>query len=222
MRLAEATWIAHQLAAARDRLGRLTLVNVGSQTAEFRKHKQPHIEQLIFAPLQARGDVVIHADLQAGDGIDVTGDLADPATRQKIVEHNCNVVLCSNLLEHVSEPRLFAQWTRQLVGDNGVIVVTVPRSYPYHADPIDNGFRPTPEELASLFPDCSVVIGQVVADTTFAQELWAQKRKGAITAIKTVLGAVLSSPEVRRARRDKLRWLRRPFSTSCVVLRAMG
>ena len=39
----------------------------------------------------------------------------------------------------------------ELLPQGGLFFVTVPYSYHYHADPIDTMYRPSPEELASLF-----------------------------------------------------------------------
>jgi hypothetical protein len=49
-----------------------------------------------------------------------------------------------------------------LVRPGGIIVVTVPRSYPHHADPIDTLYRPTPEEAAALFPHSSLVAAEII------------------------------------------------------------
>jgi hypothetical protein len=43
-----------------------------------------------------------------------------------------------------------------------MIVVTVPRSYPRHGDPIDTLYRPTPDEAAALFPGTLVVASQII------------------------------------------------------------
>ena len=49
-----------------------------------------------------------------------------------------------------------------LVRPGGIIVVTVPRSYPHHADPIDTLYRPTPEEAAALFPQTALVAAEII------------------------------------------------------------
>ena len=46
-------------------------------------------------------------------------------------------ILCSNLLEHVPSPSRMAERITGLVPPGGVLLVTVPNSYPYHPDPID-------------------------------------------------------------------------------------
>ena len=59
-------------------------------------------------------------------------------------------VFCNNVLEHVPDPALFAQRCFDLLPPGGRLVVTVPRSYPHHRDPIDTMFRPTPDEICAL------------------------------------------------------------------------
>jgi len=214
MRPTEAAWIANQLAAL-PVASISPLLNIGSSTAEFRERKQPHIDREIFAPLRAKGVEIIHADLKTAPGVDIAGDLGDPAIQARLRERAPKVALSSNLLEHVREPAQFARVMRSLVGPGGFVVVTVPRSYPFHADPIDTGFRPSPEEIAALFPDTRLVRGEVVTDSTYGQELW---RKGPRNAARALLGALRPTGDAGKNRRDSLKWLVRPFTTSCVVL----
>ncbi|MBA3538037.1 MAG: methyltransferase domain-containing protein [Deltaproteobacteria bacterium] len=219
MRVAEARWIADQL-ATRSPESISPFLNIGSSTAEFREVKQPHIDRLIFAPLRAAGVEVIHADLKHAPGIDIAGDLMDPAVQSQLRARRPRAVLSSNLLEHVHEPERFARVIGSLLEPGGLALVTVPRSYPYHADPIDTGFRPTPDELARLFPSSTLVRGDVVVDSTYGQELAALGRAGIRKGVRTMLGALRPRGDSARAQRDRLRWLFRPFTTSCIVLRA--
>ncbi len=48
------------------------------------------------------------------------------------------------------------------MGPGGLIFVTVPFSYPFHRDPIDTMFRPSPNELARLFAPAVMVKGEIV------------------------------------------------------------
>jgi hypothetical protein len=213
MRVTEAAWIARQLAQlGHDRIS--PLINVGASTAAFRTVHQPHIDRMIFAPLREAHVEVIHCDLKRADGVDVAGDLMDTEIQKELRGRRPRAVLASNLLEHVVEPQGFAHAMASLLSPGGLLIVTVPRSYPYHADPIDTGFRPTPEELSSLFAPCDVVASDVVNDTTYARELVTKPRRG----IRNLLGALRGRGESGRAQRDRLRWLFRPFTTSCVVL----
>ncbi len=213
MRETEARWISRQLAALTpDQVS--PLVNLGSSTSEFRTIKQPHIDREIFAPLRKAGATVIHADLKEDPGVDIAGDLLDPAIQQRLKERRPRSALSSNLLEHVREPATIAQAMIAIVEPGGYLFVTVPHSYPYHADPIDTGFRPTPTELANLFPNTRVVSGEIVEDVTYGAELVAQGPR----AVRKLLGALRPWGDAGRSQRDRLRWLFKPFSATCVVL----
>jgi hypothetical protein len=218
MRPAEAHWIAHQLAAyGREQIS--PLVNIGSQTREFRVRRQPHIERDIFAPLRAREIEVIHTDLKPDDGVDIAGDLFDPAVQAALQARKPRAALTSNLLEHVREPGELARAIGALVAPGGMLLVTVPRSYPYHADPIDTGFRPSPAELAALFPGFELVHGEVIEDETYARELFGHGLAGLKKGARSLVAALRRRGEIARAYRDRLKWLWKPFSTTCVVLK---
>jgi hypothetical protein len=216
MRQSEARWIADRL--AEQPVERLSpFLNVGSQTAEYRERKQPHIDRWIFAPLRERGVEIIHADLKSAPGVDIAGDITAPEVQQLVRARRPRAALSSNLLEHLRDPDTFARVLTSLVEPGGLVLVTVPRSYPYHADPIDTGFRPTPDQLAALFVGARLQRGEVVEDCTYAQEL---RRGGLRKTARSLVGALRPRGEVGRAQRDKLRWLFRPFTTSCVLLEA--
>jgi hypothetical protein len=218
VRPAEARWIAQQLAGFSP--GQISpLVNIGSSTREFRQIRQPHIETLIFAPLAARGVEVIHTDLKPEAGVDIAGDLGDPAVQAELRARRPRAALTSNLLEHVTAPAELARAIGSLVGPGGVLLVTVPRSYPYHADPIDTGFRPTPGELAALFPEFAMSRGEVVADSTYAGEIFGRGIAGLRKGLGGLWAAARRRGEIARAYRDRLRWMFRPFTTTCIVLR---
>jgi hypothetical protein len=121
MRPAEARWIAAQLAdLPREQIS--PLVNIGSSTAEFRQVRQPHIESLIFAPLRDRGVEVIHTDLKPEAGVDIAGDLGDPAVQAELRARRPRAALTSNLLEHVTRPAELAQAIGALVEPVGIVL----------------------------------------------------------------------------------------------------
>jgi hypothetical protein len=155
MLVKEAHWIAQQLAHITD--GDLfPLLNVGSSTAKFRTETQPHIDQLVFSPLLRRGQIW-HADLKAAPGVDIVGDLGSDATIKRIQALGIRTALISNVLEHVPDLRALARAIADLVPHGGYIVVTGPQRFPYHPDPIDNRFRPAPDDVAALFPGTTTV-----------------------------------------------------------------
>jgi hypothetical protein len=218
MRPSEARWIAKQLAGFAPR-EISPLVNIGSSTREFRERRQPHIEAEIFAPLRAAGVEVIHTDLKPDSGVDIAGDLHDPSVQAQLRARRPRAALTSNLLEHVIARAELARAIAALVEPSGILIATVPRSYPYHADPIDTGYRPAPDELVDLFPGFALVHGEVVADETYAGELFGHGLAGVGRGARGLVAAVRRRGAVARAYRDKLRWLFRPFTTSCVVMR---
>ena len=127
------------------------LLNLGSSTRAFREVAKPHIQRELFGPLAAAGVQVFHSDLKQADGVDLAGDILDPAVHGDLKARGFSCLLCSNLLEHVRDRAAVAAACEEIVGPGGLILATVPSSYPYHADPIDTGFRPAPAELAGLF-----------------------------------------------------------------------
>lgn len=215
MRVTEAQWIAKELARL-DRAALSPLVNIGSSTHEFRTQRQPHIDALIFAPLRAAKVDVIHTDLKKEPGVDIAGDLLLESTQAAIRARAPRAIVCSNLLEHVTDRPAFAYAMTALLAPGGYAIVTVPRSYPFHADPIDTGYRPLPDDIATLFPGCTMVRGEIVDDITYGEEL---RAKGLRRAVRSVVGAARPWGDAAKAQRDRLRWLFRPFTTSCVVLR---
>lgn len=152
----EARWFGRQLARyGGDELQ--PLLNLGSQSLAFRTRVQPWLDRHVFAPLRARQIRVIHSDLQTAEGVELVGDLTDAAFRARLKTLRFRAVICSNLLEHIVNPAVIASTVVDVLEPGGLLFVSVPCRFPYHADPIDTMFRPTPAELAALFPGTSTV-----------------------------------------------------------------
>ena len=172
----EAKWIARQLSAI-DSDAINPVVDIGSSTELFRKHYQPHIDREIFNPLRDRGIQIIHVDAKAGDGVDISGDITDSAVQDAIRKCAPKLVICANFLEHTADRPAVVNILRDIVGPEGFLLLTAPRSYPYHADPIDTGYRPTPDELASLFHEYSPISKAIVHGKTYAEIIREHPRK---------------------------------------------
>lgn len=146
-------------------------LNIGSSTGLFRRVQQPHIHKFIFQPLEDRNVEVIHSDLKMAEGVDIAGSIYDPETVGKIVDRHPKFILCCNMFEHVEDRSLLASTLSALVPVGGGLLITVPYSYPIHFDPIDTYFRPTPDEIAELFPNFKPVVTEIIVDTSYGMDL---------------------------------------------------
>jgi SAM-dependent methyltransferase len=143
----EAAWI-------RWRLGRLDLpeggrvADIGSSTLFARAVGQPHVESEVLRPLRERGLSIVHVDAVEDAGVDVTADLADPATDlPAALGDPFDLVLCLSMLAFVRDlPPVIANVVG-CVAPGGHLLVTTPLRYRVTKNPVDNRWRPNPEEL---------------------------------------------------------------------------
>ncbi len=70
------------------------VLNLGSSTRKFRTVEQPHIQELVFGPLERRGVRVVHSDLKAADGVEISGDIFDDADFAKLKAIGARAVIC--------------------------------------------------------------------------------------------------------------------------------
>src|SRR5215475_12634311 len=115
---AEASWL-ERLLREREPKELSPLLNVGSSTSRFREHEQPWTEELLFAPLRARGIRLIHLAAREGEGIDIRADILSEADLPRIKALGPKAVLCRNILEHVTTPEVLARRCIDIVGPGG-------------------------------------------------------------------------------------------------------
>lgn len=217
MRVEEAAWIGRQNLSS-------PVLELGSSTLHFRTTSQPHIDQLIHAPLREKGFQVVHADLKSAEGVDIVGDFADLDVQERLRAVGARSILCCNLLEHIIDRSAMARLLDSLLEPGGTMIVTVPFSVPFHNDPIDTYFRPTPDELAALFPDYAVTAAAIVNSTSYGQDLIRERANLPLTFLKTLwrLSKVWKGWRMYLHMNHRLLWLFRPYRTSCVALRKPG
>lgn len=170
----EAEWIGRALETI-DPTRSPIVGNLGSSTRHFRTVIQPHIERYIFAPLAQRGFRVQHIDLKHEDGVDVVADITTPDFGQRFCGA-FNVVLCTNLLEHVRDIPAVVRRLVDCCVDDGYLLITVPYRYRRHLDPIDNMFRPLPVQIRDLFPIAQVSMVTSAIITIHDKHMYAVKR----------------------------------------------
>lgn len=195
-------------------------LNLGSSTRVFREHVQPYIQADIIAPLERRGVRVVHCDLKADDGVDEVGDLLDPNVQARLARYSADLLICSNMLEHLPEIQPFVDACARVVRPGGLCLITVPRSFPYHPDPLDTMYRPTPQQVAALLPDWEIVEAADVAAGNLREEIAAEPRP-ATALIRQIVRAALPfyRPQHWWPAAHKLAWLFRDYRVSLVMLR---
>lgn len=123
------------------------VVNLGSSTSQFFQKKQPYIWEQVMAPLLDRGNALFNVDQKPAKGVHLIGD-----ARTWNIPEFADVVLCCNILEHVTDPQEVIDNIWITLKSRGLVVIEGPAEYPRHADPIDNMLRPkTGEEWDTLF-----------------------------------------------------------------------
>lgn len=222
MRRAEADWIGGVVAALQN--SQISpCINIGSSTGAFRTEKQPHIDRLIFSPLHQREVQVVHVDMKSGEGIDLVGDILSPAFQQQIISLSPRLTILSNVLEHVTDRAALVAACNEIVAPGRHLIVTVPYSYPFHADPIDTGFRPTPDELLLLFPDFDCIDSRIIVDTTYWKEI-CDNHHGMdfvffIGRMIVRCFVPFYRPAVWLGVLHRFLWLARPFKVTALLLR---
>jgi len=136
------------------------VLDVGSSNLQFRTQTQPYIDENIFRPLRDNGCLISHLDKKNSEGVDFVFDVENMSVRE--IGKKFDLVICCSLLEHVREPEKVCSLLIDLTKKGGFLLVTVPRSYRYHLDPIDTMFRPSMKELISLFPGMEIIKKEVV------------------------------------------------------------
>lgn len=219
MRFEEADWVGAW--GARQASESISpMIELGSGTAHLRTVVRPYIDALIYAPLRTRGVTLVHSDMHQGEGVDVSGDIYAEETRARLKAVGARSVICCNIFEHVADRARFAAICDEILAPGGLMVVTVPRDYPYHPDPIDTYFRPTPDEIGALFPGYVQTDSTVVSSDTYGAELGSAR-----TAVATIAMAVVKSLLLRGgwraswSRVHRLFWLLKPYRVSIVALR---
>jgi SAM-dependent methyltransferase len=221
---AEAAWLADRLEELPAE-GLSPLLSIGSGDARLRTTLQPWIESRVYAPLALRQVRVLHHDLEPTAGVDVAGDLTDPAFLASLDELNVRSVMCCNVLEHVPDPAPVASAIERIVAPGGYLLVTVPSRYPYHPGPIDTLFRPTVEKLRLLFPTLTVTAAAEIQCESLIAYLLGSPTKWASLAhgVRTLGRRRESEPHpLTLPFRETARMMLSSTSVSGVVLRASG
>ncbi|MBU6270360.1 MAG: hypothetical protein KGQ67_03555 [Betaproteobacteria bacterium] len=224
MRIEEARWIEqalHRHVLDGPPPGATALaVNLGSGPRRMREVNKPHVHRQTILPLLQAGWQVVHSDLEPADGVDIAGDLFDPALQARLRAMAPGLVMFCNVIEHLPSrllPGLPAALDA-LLPPGGLLLVAAPHSYPYHADPIDNLHRPSPAQIAALFPRYQPVALEIVDSESYGAEF---RRGGLSRQVRRVLRLLVPFVRPRRwlSHAHRMLWLARPYRHSLVLLR---
>jgi len=196
------------------------LLNLGSGTDNYRRVQQPHIDREIFSKLHEDQYKVINFDLKEDIGVDISGNIFDETTQNRLKTIKPSIIICCNLFEHLEldlRDKIY-NIIDELLEINGTLIITVPYSYPLHFDPIDTYFRPSPQEISSLFPEFMVLEESIVNSTNFFIEYMSYN-----LYYKLKLLIRLCMPFYKyndwKALAHRLKWLFSNYKVSCVTLR---
>lgn len=197
-----------------------TRLNLRSSTRKFREETQPFIHDKMLRPLARTGCRIVHCDMKADDGVDEVGDVLDPAFQHRLTGYGPDLIICSNLLEHLTDPAGFARACGAIAKPGTHCLFTVPRSFPYHPDPLDTMYRPTPDEIATLLPRWQVLKAEELVSHSYWHEL-RQQAAPAKALARQVVRALMPfyRPRAWFPAAHKLFWLFRPYRVSLVMLR---
>jgi 2-polyprenyl-3-methyl-5-hydroxy-6-metoxy-1,4-benzoquinol methylase len=171
----------------------------------------------MFRPLAEKGVRVLHADMKEGVGIDVVGSVLDASTQAKLSRLGIRSVLCNNVLEHVVDIDAMCRALACVCPVGGLLLISVPHGYPFHPDPIDNGFRPGVPELAQKLAPYGFELrtGELVSFGSYGRAL-AQKRWLIARDLYLLLAGLFDRTKWR-VLVSNYRFLIRQYDVACAV-----
>ena len=208
---AEAKWFSQEI----KKIGYeeiCPMCNIGSSTGQFMTEQQPWVHDYIFEPLQVAQCIVRNVDIKPAPGVDIVGDLSDPQFHEELIKYRFKSLFFLNVLEHLSERESICNSLVSMIPLGGFIFASCPRHYPYHPDPIDTMFRPTVNELVSLFKGIRLFSSNIVrGGNLITNERSIRKR--IITVTRMMIPFYRPGNWLRN-----LHFVFQPYSATCAVL----
>ncbi|CAM8316272.1 hypothetical protein MCEMHM16_00474 [Candidatus Methylopumilus planktonicus] len=129
---------------------------------------------------------ILHVDAENFPGVDIVQDLSQPNSLSFCDKlKGSKLFILANVLEHIPK-KAHAEFLKKIYSkmksEDGLII-TVPYDYPYHADPIDTMYRPSPNELNQLLP-LTWLEGEIVSAGSYKEEF---KRMNVFKKIRKLL-----------------------------------
>jgi hypothetical protein len=131
------------------------IINLGSGNVEQLNKAKPWVSEHVFDLFEKSQAKIVHVDAEDFPGVDIVQDLSQPNSLS-FCDHlkGSKLFILASVLEHIPKEAHVEFLNRiysKMKSKDGLII-TLPYDYPYHADPIDNMYRPSPNELKKLLP----------------------------------------------------------------------
>ncbi len=126
------------------------VINLGSSSLDFINYNQPYIKDLVLDPLLKRFQVT-NVDIKSDNNVQLVANFLTEVGQTLIRGKSAKVFLVSNLLEHIPNAIDGIEKLKTLMEPKTYLILTGPKSFPYHPDPIDNMFRPSISEIRGYF-----------------------------------------------------------------------
>lgn len=197
-------------------------LNLGSGDVVQLLDKKPWIKDHLFSKLEKAGCNVIHSDIRQTPGVDEPVDLTNRDATLAFGSRypGRRVVFLCNVLEHIPKKLVnsLLDGVSTLVSRDDHLIVSVPKRYPFHPDPIDTLFRPDPSSIKALFPALDAVCEGVIQSGNYWQEL---KVMPPLKRLRRLLRPLFPVSSLGRYLSDvhRLSFLWRPYEISYVVFR---
>jgi hypothetical protein len=192
-------------------------INLGCGNIEDLRKKKPWINNHIFDRLRQAGLRVINVDRSNYSGIDVVCDLDSSDSFDFLTGLPApRLLIFANVVEHLSESSrnhiLGRLYSSMGVGD--ALLVTAPFDYPYHPDPIDTMFRPSPPELAKAIP-LKWIEQTIVSAGSYKQEFLSMSPLKRLRKLIRPFWPLQSFGSWRRSLR--ILWLFKPYRITVIL-----
>ena len=170
------------------------IINLGSGNVEQLKKTKPWVSKNVFDLLKKQKAKILHVDAENFPSVDIVQDLSQPNSLSFCDKlKGSRLFILANVLEHIPK-KAHAEFLKKIYSkmkSKDGLIITVPYDYPYHADPIDTMYRPTPHDLQALLP-LTWIESEIVTAGSYREEF---RRMNALKKNKKAFKAALDSSE---------------------------
>lgn len=196
------------------------ILNIGCQDEKYLK-QQYYIKENIVDTCADEGYQIVNLDIKPGKGVDIVGDICSEEIQMKLQEMKISAIFLFNILEHVTDIGAICSSIEKILPKGGHILFSGPYDFPKHLDPIDNLFRPKPNDLLQYFNTLYIVDSAIMKDYTYSYYLFRDWRLFFMTLMR-IFSPFYKFNKWRTVIIPKLRYLNKNYEVTCALLRKNG